>query len=126
MRGDRIHIQQVLLNLIFNAMDAMAEIPEQRRRILVTTSMADANAVEIGVRDYGPGIQPMQRDRIFESFLTTKSQGMGLGLSIARSLVHAHGGHILFDNNADGRVTFRFTLPCAGLYAVDGRKCHAR
>ena len=126
VRGDCIHIQQVLLNLIFNAMDAMAEIPEQRRRILVTTSMADVNAVEIGVRDHGHGILPTQRERIFESFFTTKAHGMGLGLSIARSLVNAHGGHILFDNNADGGVTFRFTLPCAAPDAIDGRQCHAR
>jgi signal transduction histidine kinase len=83
--------------------------------------MSEASAVEIGVRDQGHGIQPAQRDRIFDSFFTTKAHGMGLGLSIARSLVDAHGGRIRVDNNTDGGATFRFTLPCAGLDAIESR-----
>jgi PAS domain S-box-containing protein len=111
--GDRIHVQQVLLNLIFNAMDAMGDLPEQERRLQVTASQLEPERVTIRVRDRGHGIRPEHLARIFDSFFTTKKEGMGLGLSIARSLVEAQGGTIRAENNPGGGATFSFTLPVA-------------
>lgn len=108
--GDRIHVQQVLLNLIFNAMDAMAETPPLQRELFVEVFKGKDGMVEIAVRDQGHGLAPDTQDRIFDSFYTTKRDGMGLGLSIARSFVQSHGGRIWAVNNADGGATFRFTL----------------
>jgi len=108
---DRIHVQQVLLNLIFNAMDAMAETPPARRELFVEVFRAADGMVQIAVRDRGHGLSVSTQGRIFDSFFTTKRDGMGLGLSIARSLVQSHGGSIWATNNADGGgATFRFTL----------------
>jgi PAS domain S-box-containing protein len=109
VRADRIHVKQVLLNLIFNAMDAMESTPLDERSILVTTA-AGANKVRISVRDCGHGIPETHVTKIFESFFTTKSDGMGLGLSISRSLVLANGGRIWAENNADRGATVSFTL----------------
>jgi PAS domain S-box-containing protein len=108
--GDRIHVQQVLLNLLFNGMDAMAGIPERERRILVTSATHESRKVMVSVRDRGHGIPPDLLDRIFDSFFTTKKNGMGMGLSIARSLVDLHRGRIWAENAPDGGATFRFTL----------------
>jgi len=115
VNGDRIHVQQVLLNLLFNGMDAMAEIPARERRLGIATSKFESGKVMLSVRDRGHGIAPGQLDRIFDSFFTTKKNGMGLGLSIARSLVHLHGGRIWAENNPDSGATLRFTL------AIDSR-----
>jgi PAS domain S-box-containing protein len=110
VNGDRIHIQQVLLNLVFNGMDAMAEVPAHERRLRVATSKFESGKVMLSVGDRGHGIAPGQLDRIFDSFFTTKKNGMGLGLSIARSLVDLHGGRIWAENNPDGGATLHFTL----------------
>ena len=110
--GDRVHLQQVLLNLIVNGMDAMNETEDTDRHLRVTTRR-NGDCVEVLVSDCGHGIQPEQMPRIFESFFTTKKDGMGLGLSIARSIIEAHRGQIRAENNADKGVTFRFTLPLA-------------
>ena len=107
---DRIHVQQVLLNLIFNAMDAMAETPPGRRELFVEVFRAADGMVQVAVRDRGHGLSVTTQGRIFDSFFTTKRDGMGLGLSIARSLVQSHGGSIWATNNSDGGATFRFTL----------------
>jgi signal transduction histidine kinase len=104
-------LQQVLLNLIFNAMDAMAEVPEGQRALTVCSALDGIGTVRLAVRDCGHGIPPELLDRIFESFVTTKKDGMGLGLSIARTLVEEHGGRITAENNPDCGATFRFTLP---------------
>jgi len=109
--ADAVSTQQVLLNLLFNAMDAMRETPATQRIILVTTSNDPPHRVRVSVRDRGHGIAEARIDRIFESFFTTKSDGMGLGLSIARSLVAANEGRIWADNNPDVGATFSFTLP---------------
>lgn len=109
--ADRIHLQQVLLNLIFNAMDAVSGLPDNRRVIHIDSSRVNAGEVLISVRDHGRGVPPERIDRIFDSFFTTKGDGMGLGLSIARSLVHAHGGRIWAENNREGGATFRVALP---------------
>jgi two-component system sensor kinase FixL len=113
VRGDRIHVQQVLLNLIFNGMDAMADAPLEDRRLRVRAWAADPDLVEIAVSDRGHGIPQGQEHKIFERFHTTKPDGLGLGLPIARSLVQAHGGTIWGRNNPDRGATFHFTIPAA-------------
>jgi signal transduction histidine kinase len=110
--ADRVHIQQVVLNLVINAMDAMAGIDAGRRRVVVQTSARRGGEVEVAVMDCGRGLAPTDRDRLFEAYFTTKDHGMGLGLSIARTIVEAHGGRIWADaaEHRSGAV-FRFTLP---------------
>ncbi len=116
LNGDRIHIQQVLLNLLFNGIDAMSDVAENARQIEVSTSRDGVGRAEVAVRDCGHGIASAHIDKIFDSFFTTKKEGMGLGLSIARSLVLAHGGTIGAENNVGAGATFRFTLPTASAH----------
>ncbi len=112
VKGDRIQIQQVLLNLLLNAMDAMAEVPAEKRVALVSTAVApEEGSVHLAVRDTGSGLQQGETDRIFEPFYTTKTSGMGMGLSIARSIVAAHGGRIWARNNTGAGATFTVSLP---------------
>ncbi len=115
--GDRVHLQQVVLNLVVNAMDAMADTHVLQRRVEVRTELRQDGSVEIAVTDRGHGIAREDLSKLFESFFTTKHRGMGLGLSIARSIVQAHGGRIWAEANAGGGATFQFTLP-AGSSAV--------
>ncbi|MDM0022710.1 sensor histidine kinase [Variovorax saccharolyticus] len=114
--GDRVHLQQVLLNLISNGMDAIDEAAARHRKIVVKASLRDAQSVEVAVCDSGPGIPASRIDLIFESFFTTKACGMGMGLSISRSLIEAHGGRLWADRNgADANgACLRFTLPLTG------------
>ena len=110
--GDRVHLQQVLLNLLLNAMDAMADTPIHRRKVtLRTCCLAGNGGVEVAVIDTGSGIAPDRIGHIFDSFFTTKKEGMGLGLSIARSIIEAHHGTIVVRNNPTEGATFSFTLP---------------
>jgi signal transduction histidine kinase len=112
--GNETQLQQVLINLIVNGMDAMANTPEGKRDLLVRTAKPNGDArVEVSVTDRGSGIPSGNLPRLFESFFTTRAEGMGLGLSIARSIVEAHGGRIWADNNPDGGATFRFSVPTA-------------
>ena len=107
--GDRVQLQQVIINLAVNAMDALSEQPPARRRVVVKTRCVD-NHVQVSVRDYGSGIRDEHASQLFESFFTTKSDGVGLGLSITRSIVAAHGGTIRAENRSDGAL-FTFSLP---------------
>jgi PAS domain S-box-containing protein len=110
--GDRMRLQQVLLNLLDNAMDAMGD-PVARDRTLTVSATLDRRLVLISVVDNGDGIAPIAWSRLFEPFVTTKHQGLGLGLAISRSIVEAHGGHLVARNNAAGRgATFTVSLPC--------------
>ena len=111
VRGDVIHLQQVLLNLVLNGMEAMSESSESKRRLTIRTAYDGKGDVEVTVEDSGPGIPPERLPRLFGSFFTTKTHGMGLGLSIVRSIVEAHGGRIWAENNSSGGACFRFTLP---------------
>jgi two-component system sensor kinase FixL len=109
--GDRIQIQQVLVNLIRNAADAMAGRAGDRRDLMISTTMARDNLIEISVRDSGPGIAPEILERLFSPFATTKREGLGFGLAISRRIVEAHGGQLSAVPAPDGGAIFRFTLP---------------
>jgi C4-dicarboxylate-specific signal transduction histidine kinase len=114
VQADRIHVQQTLLNLLFNGMDAMAGVPEEERVLTIGVVDRDDAWIDVLVRDRGHGIAAEHLPHLFESFFSTKSDGMGLGLSIARSLVEAQGGTIWGENNAHAGATFRFTLRAHG------------
>jgi len=111
--ADRVQVQQVLLNLIRNGIDAMHDGEPRRRALLISTEMTDEGWSRVSVADTGPGIADDVRERLFQPFMTTKAQGMGVGLSISRSIIEAHGGRIWAEANPGGGALFRFTLPPA-------------
>src|SRR5271166_3361708 len=113
VRGDRIHLQQVLLNLLLNGIDALADVVDGERTLTVRARAAGGGFVEVALGDNGPGIPADTLARLFEPFFTTKQQGLGLGLPISRTIVEAHGGRIWAENNAGRGATFRFMLPVA-------------
>ncbi|HEY6235839.1 MAG TPA: sensor histidine kinase, partial [Candidatus Elarobacter sp.] len=121
---DQVQIQQAVLNLLLNAMDATAGRPAGSRRVLVRTA-AVRGGIEVAVIDHGHGIASEQMRQLFKSFFTTKAQGMGLGLSITRSIVEAHGGRIEAENNPDGGATFRFVIPFAEAESRDSARIEA-
>ena len=117
-RGDRVHLQQVLLNLILNGMDAMNAIPKPRRSLVVRARETENGNLLVAVSDCGTGISPDNANHIFEPFFTTKSNGMGMGLAISRTIIEAHSGEIWMESSAMDGTTFTFILPPAGLEKV--------
>jgi signal transduction histidine kinase len=113
VRCDPVQFQQILLNLILNGVEAMSGMPQERRQIIVRASEDSKTTVRISVSDNGPGVAPDMLPKLFEPFFTTKKEGMGMGLSIARTIVEAHHGQIWAENNADRGATFHFTVPIA-------------
>ena len=113
VNGDRIQLQQVLLNLILNAADAMREVDDRPRDLLIATARDDANRVRLSVRDSGVGIDPQSLEKVFDAFYTTKTSGMGIGLSISRSIIQSHQGRLWASANEGPGATFSFCIPCA-------------
>jgi two-component system sensor kinase FixL len=113
-RGDRVHLQQVLLNLILNGMDAMTAVPKARRMLMVRASETKNGNLQVAVTDRGSGIAPEDAARVFEPFFTTKINGMGMGLAISHTIIDAHGGDIWVESRGAEGTTFTFILPPAG------------
>jgi signal transduction histidine kinase len=110
-QGDRVQLQQVILNLLINAIEAMSGMSEGPRELLISTVKTDSEGVLVAVRDSGPGLAPESIDQLFESFYTTKPGGLGLGLSICRSIIEAHQGRLWATANSPRGAVFQFTLP---------------
>ena len=113
VRADPIHLQQVIVNLALNGVDAMSSEPLKRQIVLKTAVLGDS-AVEVAVSDFGAGISPDKLESIFAPFFTTKKNGTGLGLAIARAIIEIHEGKIWAENRPEGGAVFRFILPLAG------------
>ena len=109
VEGDRVQLQQVLLNLILNAVEAMDSVEAGARELLISTEQ-DHTGVLVAVRDSGPGIDPENIERVFDAFYTTKSSGVGMGLSICRSIIDAHGGRLWAEANEPRGAVFQFTM----------------
>jgi two-component system sensor kinase FixL len=108
---DKVQVQQVVMNLVRNAIEAMAAVEE--RRLTVGAGIAEDGMIEVSIADTGPGLPPDVAARLFQPFVTTKDKGMGLGLSISRSIIDNLGGRLRAVSNIDGGVTFSFSLPPA-------------
>jgi signal transduction histidine kinase len=111
VQGDRVQLQQVILNLIMNAVEAMSGLAEGARELRISTEPDAAGGVLVSVRDTGPGLEPQRGERLFEAFYTTKPEGLGMGLAICRSIIEAHGGRLWVTANEPRGAVFRFTLP---------------
>ena len=112
VQADRVQVQQVVLNLVLNAVEAMGSVEEGARELSIITEQ-DQTGVRVAVRDSGPGIDPDHRERIFQAFYTTKSTGTGMGLSICRSIINGHGGRLWVEANEPRGAVFQFTVPGA-------------
>jgi signal transduction histidine kinase len=108
--GDRVQLQQVVLNLLMNGLEAMHAVVDHPRELAISTQPETNNRVRVAVQDSGPGIDPQLADRVFEAFYTTKRSGMGMGLSISRSIVEQHGGRLWAVPNDGPGTTFHFTV----------------
>jgi len=114
IEADPVQLQQVLLNLVINAFDAMRDTPIPRRKVVIATQSNSNATVCASVRDYGAGISVEMQDRLFDPFFTTKNEGLGMGLAIARSILESHGGTITGENADGGGARFEFVLPVNG------------
>ena len=112
--GDRVQLQQVLLNLIVNAIEAMSAVADRARELAIASSLDGPDAVVVEVRDSGQGLDAERAERLFDAFYTTKAEGVGIGLSISRSIVEEHGGRLWAEPNAPHGAVFRFSLPAEG------------
>jgi signal transduction histidine kinase len=119
--GDRIQLQQVILNLLRNASDAMSGIDDRPRRLLIRTERDAGEHVRLSVQDAGAGFEPQAANRLFEAFYTTKSDGMGIGLSVSRSIIESHHGHLWAAPNEGPGATFSFSIPCEPILKHDIR-----
>jgi signal transduction histidine kinase len=108
--GDRVHLQQVILNLLLNSLDALKEIRGGQQQIVIRASQTANSMVELAVIDCGTGFAAEQLQHLFEPFYTTKPQGTGIGLAISKTIVEMHGGEITAENNPEGGSTVRFTV----------------
>ena len=113
VKADRVQVQQVVMNLILNAIEAMRPVDDGARELVISAEQSRVDGVLVAVRDSGPGLGPEHRERVFEAFYTTQSSGMGLGLSICRSIIDAHEGRIWVEANEPRGTVFQFTLPAA-------------
>lgn len=113
VKGDKVQLQQAILNLVVNGMDAVAHLPDDRRRVVGRTSLAEGNLAVVSIADTGDGILADKVTEIFKPFFTTKAQGMGIGLSIAHTIIEAHGGRIWAENAPAGGAVFHVSLPLA-------------
>jgi signal transduction histidine kinase len=111
VQGDRVQLEQVILNLIVNAVEAMSGVGEGSRALLIGTGIDASSRVIVAVQDSGPGLNPQNFDRLFDPFYTTKPNGMGMGLSICRSIVEAHGGRVWIARGPGPGLTVQFTVP---------------
>jgi PAS domain S-box-containing protein len=112
--ADRIQLQQVLLNLTLNGMEAMRTVTDRSRELIIRSQKEETDAIRVAVQDAGVGIDPQDLERIFTAFVTTKPEGLGMGLAISRSIIEAHGGRLWATPNAGPGATFQFTLPISG------------
>jgi C4-dicarboxylate-specific signal transduction histidine kinase len=111
LQGDRVELQQVLINLVTNACDAMADMPSEARALTIRTGLNGNDFVLISVCDAGPGIAEGKLEQVFEPFFTSKVNGMGLGLSVCRTIINAHGGKLWAEDNSGRGATFHLLLP---------------
>jgi signal transduction histidine kinase len=111
VEADRVQLQQVLLNLVLNAVEAMSRVEAGARELSISTEQSQAGGALVAVIDSGPGIDLEHLERVFDAFYTTKSSGVGMGLSICRSIINAHGGRLWADTNLPRGAVFQFTLP---------------
>jgi signal transduction histidine kinase len=109
--GDRVQLQQVILNLLLNASEAMRCVDDRPRRLVIKTERDEGDGVRLSVRDAGVGFEPQTLQRLFEAFYTTKSSGMGIGLSVSRSIVESHHGRLWAEPNDGPGATFSFSIP---------------
>jgi signal transduction histidine kinase len=119
VRGDRVQLQQVILNLVMNGIDAMKDVAGRPRELWIRSYSQEVGTVLVAVEDTGIGLETESHERVFEAFYTTKAEGMGIGLSISRSIIAAHGGQLWPSANHEHGATFRFTLPTEDTYNQD-------
>jgi signal transduction histidine kinase len=112
VQGDRVQLQQVILNLFLNASDAMSSVVDRPRQLVIRTERDGEDRVRLSVRDTGVGFEPQGMDRLFDAFYTTKSNGMGIGLSVSRFIVESHKGRLWATPNDGPGATFSFSIPC--------------
>jgi signal transduction histidine kinase len=117
--GDRIQLQQVILNLVRNASDAMVDVHDRPRQVLITTEREDDDRVRVSVRDAGVGVDPQSMHKLLDAFYTTKSDGMGIGLSVSRSIIDRHRGRLWAEPNDGPGATFSISIPSGPEGAAD-------
>jgi signal transduction histidine kinase len=122
--GDRVQLQQVVLNLVINGLEALAKSKEGERELTVSSGRDESNDVIVAVRDTGTGIDPANLDRLFDAFFTTKPDGMGMGLAISRTIIESHGGRLSAAPNSPRGSVFQFALPQASERESSERKSH--